>query len=127
MKKLIALKDGKEIEVLVERVGTKTWFHYEGKTTSIESSHGSSRRSGKDSASTHPGQILAPMPGKILKLNSSNESQVKAGDIILIMEAMKMEYSLAADVDGTVTGLNVSVGDQVNKDQLLAQIQGDEV
>ena len=99
MKKLIALKDGKEIEVLVERVGTKTWFHYEGKTTSIESSHGSSRRSGKDSASTHPGQILAPMPGKILKLNSSNESQVKAGDIILIMEAMKMEYSLAADVD----------------------------
>ena len=57
--------------------------------------------------------IDAPMPGKIIKLVANVGQQVKAGDVLLILEAMKMQNEIAADADGVVKGFNVDAGQSV--------------
>ncbi len=65
-------------------------------------------------------QILSPMPGTILKTNVTEGQSVKAGDVVLILEAMKMENEIVAPCDGTVKQLLVSKGSTVDTDQILA-------
>lgn len=65
-------------------------------------------------------QILSPMPGTILKTNVTEGQSVKAGDIVLILEAMKMENEIVAPCDGTIKQLLVSKGSTVDTDQILA-------
>ena len=57
--------------------------------------------------------IDAPMPGKIVKLVASEGQAVKAGDVLLILEAMKMRNEITADADGTVKTFNVAAGQSV--------------
>ena len=57
--------------------------------------------------------IDAPMPGKIVKLVASDGQAVKAGDVLLILEAMKMQNEIAADADGVVKTFNVTAGQSV--------------
>ena len=64
-------------------------------------------------------QITSPMPGTILKLNIAEGQAVKAGDVVLILEAMKMENEIVAPQDGTVASINVSKGDSVEAGQTL--------
>ena len=65
-------------------------------------------------------QITSPMPGTILKLNVAEGQAVKAGDVVLILEAMKMENESVAPCDGTIKQLLVSKGSTVDTDQILA-------
>ena len=57
--------------------------------------------------------IAAPMPGKIIKLVASEGQAVKAGDVLLILEAMKMQNEITADKDGTVKSFSVAAGQSV--------------
>ena len=57
--------------------------------------------------------IDAPMPGKIVKMVASEGQAVKAGDVLLILEAMKMQNEIAADADGVVKTFNVTAGQSV--------------
>ncbi len=57
--------------------------------------------------------IDAPMPGKIVKLVASEGQAVKAGETLLILEAMKMQNEIAADADGVVKTFNVAAGQSV--------------
>ena len=65
-------------------------------------------------------QITSPMPGTILKLNVAEGQAVKAGDVVLILEAMKMENEIVAPCDGTIKQLLVSKGSTVDTYQILA-------
>lgn len=65
-------------------------------------------------------QITSPMPGTILKLNVAEGQAVKAGDVVLVLEAMKMENEIVAPCDGTIKQLLVSKGSTVDTDQILA-------
>ena len=67
-------------------------------------------------------KIIAPMPGSILSVNVSVGNAVKAGDIIVILEAMKMENEIVAPCDGTVKQVLTQKGSNVNTDDLLAVI-----
>lgn len=58
-------------------------------------------------------QVSAPMPGTILEVKTSNGAQVKKGDVLFILEAMKMENEIFAPCDGTVSGLNITAGTSV--------------
>ena len=66
--------------------------------------------------------VLSPMPGTILSVNVNVGSSVKAGDILLILEAMKMENEIVAPCDGTVRQLTVQKGSTVATDALLAVV-----
>jgi len=58
--------------------------------------------------------VEAPLPGKILRINVSAGNQVKRGDLLLILEAMKMENEILAPVDGVVDSVLVSPNQTVN-------------
>lgn len=68
------------------------------------------------------GGCVAPMPGKIIELRVAEGDEVAAGQVLLIMEAMKMEHSVTAPSDGTVQQVSVSAGDQVDADALLVVV-----
>jgi len=66
--------------------------------------------------------ITAPMPGKIVSLKFSKGQQVKTGEVVLILEAMKMEQEIKSSVSGTVIDILVTIGDSVKKEQSLIVI-----
>lgn len=66
--------------------------------------------------------VAAPMPGKILGVKASVGQAVKKGEVMLILEAMKMENEIVAPSDGTVASINVSVGDAVEAGATLATL-----
>ena len=68
--------------------------------------------------------VSAPMPGNILKVNVSVGQKVKAGDVLVVLEAMKMENEIMAPCDGTVSAVPVSKGSTVNTGDLLVAIGG---
>ena len=68
-------------------------------------------------------QITAPMPGNVLDVKVSNGQAVKKGDVLMILEAMKMENEILAPCDGTVQSVSVSKGATVNSGALLCVIQ----
>lgn len=63
--------------------------------------------------------IDAPMPGKVVKLVAAEGAAVKAGDVLLILEAMKMQNEITADADGTVKKFNVAAGQSVKAHESL--------
>lgn len=65
-------------------------------------------------------QVNAPMPGKILSVKANVGQTVKKGDVILLLEAMKMENEVVAPGDGTIASINVASGDMVEAGDVLA-------
>ena len=63
--------------------------------------------------------IDAPMPGKVIKLVASEGQAVKAGEVLLILEAMKMQNEIPADADGVVKKFNVAAGQSVKAHESL--------
>lgn len=66
--------------------------------------------------------VKAPMPGTILKVNVTAGQSVKAGDIMFILEAMKMENEIVAPSDGTVSQIVTAKGSSVATDDVLAYL-----
>jgi len=62
------------------------------------------------------------MPGKILGLKVSPGQAVKRGDVLILLEAMKMENEIVAPSDGTVASVNVAIGDSVEAGATLATL-----
>ncbi|MEE6137913.1 acetyl/propionyl/methylcrotonyl-CoA carboxylase subunit alpha [Mycobacterium sp. 050128] len=69
-------------------------------------------------------EVLSPMPGSVIAVQVDSGAEVSEGDVVVVVEAMKMEHSLAAPISGRVE-LLVSVGDQVTVDQVLARLVPD--
>ena len=66
--------------------------------------------------------VLAPMPGKIFKINVQKGDSVKRGDVVCILEAMKMENEIMASQDGTIGDISVVVGQTVSTGDPLVTI-----
>lgn len=66
--------------------------------------------------------VKAPMPGKISALKAEAGSAVKRGDVLLVLEAMKMQNDITASADGTLHEMRVNVGDNVKTGDVLAVI-----
>lgn len=67
-------------------------------------------------------KISAPMPGKILAIKANVGQSVKKGDVVMVLEAMKMENEIVAPSDGTIASVNVAVGDSVESGDTLASL-----
>ena len=66
--------------------------------------------------------VKAPMPGNIMKVNVKVGSSVKKGDVLMVLEAMKMENDICAPEDGTVASVEVAQGATVETDALLVTL-----
>lgn len=117
--------NGNAYEVQVEELGTS------GESVARPQSQVASQPATKKAATPKKvasasavgsGSVLAPMPGTISKVNVSEGQSVSKGDILLILEAMKMENEILAPSDGTVKEVKASKGSSVNSGDLLVTI-----
>ena len=76
----------------------------------------------KSGASAGGEKVTAPMPGNILAVNVTNGQNVKKGDVLMVLEAMKMENEIMAPCNGKINSLSVSKGATVNSGDLLCAI-----
>lgn len=68
-------------------------------------------------------QLKAPMPGLIIDIRVSDNEEVKKGDILIILEAMKMENILKSPTDGIIKKIKVNKGAKVEKNEILIEFQ----
>jgi len=68
------------------------------------------------------GDVSSPMPGKVVSIKVNLGDRVKRGDVLLTVEAMKMENEIHSPIDGTVSEIFVKVGDSVNPDECLVRV-----
>ncbi|MDI3312264.1 MAG: biotin/lipoyl-binding protein [Thermoanaerobacterium sp.] len=126
MRKFIVTVNGKKYDVEVEEVkdivrekksAEETVVKNEAKA-SANSTQVEVKNEVKDGA-----PINAPMPGTILDVKVSQGQTVKKGDVLLILEAMKMENEITSPYDGTVISINVSKGASVNTGDVLLYVK----
>ena len=72
------------------------------------------------------GSLLAPMPGKVVKVQASVGATVAKGEVLVVVEAMKMEHSVRSPSDGTVVEVRVAEGDQVDADEVMVVVDEEE-
>jgi pyruvate carboxylase subunit B len=70
-----------------------------------------------------PGDVVPPMPGRVVKILAAVNDRVKSGDPLLIIEAMKMESRVPAPIDGTVSAILVTEGENVKPDETVIQLE----
>lgn len=75
------------------------------------------------STSASSEKIISPMPGNILSVNVSAGDTIKKGDVLMILEAMKMENEIMASRDGKVTSVAITKGTHVESGTLLCEIE----
>jgi acetyl-CoA/propionyl-CoA carboxylase biotin carboxyl carrier protein len=115
--------DGKSANVRGMRIGDNVWLHVNGETWVVDQRPKVARpRDGAKSAA-QGGEIRSPMPGKILKVNVQVGQKVQARQVLIIMDAMKMEYSLTSPGVGIVKEISVRENQQVELEQVLAKLE----
>ncbi len=117
-------------EVVLETAGVRRTYriHRAAGQTFVDGPDGSSAfrdvpRFADPNAVAHAGSLLAPMPGTVIRVLASTGDTVSAGAALVVLEAMKMEHTVAAPVDGVVGELHVAPGDQVETRQVLAVVE----
>ena len=71
------------------------------------------------------GSLLAPMPAAVMSVAVTEGQEVKKGDVVVVLEAMKMQHTITAPYDGVVTELSATAGAQVESGAVLAVIEGE--
>ena len=116
---LVVTVDGVRREYTVADDDHQIWLYGDGRTVLVEEVREAPVRAGDE----HSGdaELTSPMPGSVVAVGVENGAQVAAGDLVIAVEAMKMEHSLRSPVAGEVE-LLAAVGDQVTRGQVLARI-----
>ncbi len=104
----------------VVKVRDDWWIHIDGSIHVLSIDEQGLGGSGDE------GGMSAPMPGKILELLCSIGDQVETGQTLIVMEAMKMEHRIAANVSGTIATIHHEVGEQVAAGATLIDIDSEE-
>lgn len=116
--------NGKDTQVDAEIIDKKIWFKLDQQIYSydlVDLAEGHYKKSKATAKSAD--KITAPMPGKVTKVFVSVGQSVSKGDALLVMEAMKMEYTLKADIEATVEKVLVAAQDQVALGSLMVQLK----
>jgi len=119
--KLTVEVGGKRLEVVVPAdlaVTRRTNVASSGAERARGTSHGRRRSAPAGSGDT----LVSPMQGTIIKIAVTEGQRVSAGDVIVVLEAMKMEQPLTAHKGGTVTGLSVEVGQTVTAGAAICEL-----
>jgi acetyl/propionyl-CoA carboxylase alpha subunit len=116
----LGLRDGGvQTVAFVASSGETTWVFHEGRTyvARVEAEGTAGRRS------THgEGSLMAPMPATVIGVNVKTGDAVKAGDVLILLEAMKMELPLRAAGDAVVAAVHCSTGDLVQPNVSLIDL-----
>lgn len=111
--------EGQRVNAHVSSDGAKRWVTINGETMMLTKTSGAKRGIRRD----HAGGLIAPMPGQVRSVSVRVGDQVKKGQTLLTMEAMKMEIRIQALKDGKVSALYVQDGQTVEREQILIEVE----
>tara|TARA_B100000965_G_scaffold50592_1_gene37360 strand:- start:1428 stop:1838 length:411 start_codon:yes stop_codon:yes gene_type:complete len=120
--------DGEDFEVSMEKEGDFWKVAVEGKVFSIKVDGGkgdslSPRKKKGARKAKRSGVVSSSIPGKIISISVSQEEFVSEGDVIMILEAMKMQNEIQAPISGKITELNCEPGDSIEANSPLMVIE----
>jgi len=122
---LVAIRvDGREHPVVTAAEGKRIWVWCDGAANAFERiSVGRAASAAAGASSREPGgDLISPMPGRVRRLLVADGTAVARGDVLLVLEAMKMEHAIRSPRDGTVR-LRVAEGDLVEAGVELAAVE----
>jgi 3-methylcrotonyl-CoA carboxylase alpha subunit len=110
----------RSVQAWAVTAGEKIWVFLDGAVYTFERAGAGARRRSVG----HHGSLAAPMPGTVRQVTVAAGDAVRKGDVLIVLEAMKMELPVRAIGDGTVTGINCREGELVQAGQTLVEIDG---
>jgi acetyl/propionyl-CoA carboxylase alpha subunit len=121
-------REASELHVLCDGVRKRYVLHVDGERVQLDSGvridlRDRTRLPPGGEGGAGSGRIVSPMEGKLVELRVSEGGAVQRGDVLLVIEAMKLQNNVLADVDGTVARVGATMGDQVGIGQLLVEIE----
>ena len=115
----LIVRDGDRVmRLYAVAAGGTTWVFHDGVTYELEE-----QRSGHARASAPPGSLTAPMPATVVDVKVKAGDAVKRGDILIVLEAMKMELPVRAPADGRVAAVHCEPGQMVQPDTSLIELE----
>lgn len=122
--RLSVISDNKPYTVFMAEDEKNKYVAIHGKYFVFDKMESAEAKSFEDTADVVDGKqiVKPPMPGSIVKVNVGVNTEVKKGDTLIIVEAMKMEHAISALINGKVTCLNVKQGEMVDADKVLMEI-----
>lgn len=112
--------DGRADLVYVAGPANDRWAFANGEVYRLKQEASRPRRSSKGDATE---TLMAPMPATVLKVSVAPGAHVKAGDSLIVLEAMKMEIALRAPHDGVVAAVNCKEGELVQPESVLVELK----
>ncbi|MDP9245931.1 MAG: hypothetical protein M3O64_04685, partial [Chloroflexota bacterium] len=100
--------------------GTEVWVKWRGETYLLDTA---GRERSVDALAGTESEITAPMPGVVLAVHARAGQRVKRGDLVCVVEAMKMELRVEAPAEGTIRSVLCAQGDQVRRGERLAEFE----
>ena len=111
--------DGVRKRVAIARAGATTWVFVDGNTFTLTDGQGGAARA----KSGGTGSVMSPMPATVVSINTSAGAQVKDGDVLIVLEAMKMELPIKAPRAGVVKAVHCSKGELVQPGTDLVELE----
>ena len=105
-----------EKRVVTVKTPKGVWVSYRGRSHFVQNESATAGQVQGDD------QVVAPMTGKIIEISAAEGTEVKAGDIVVTMEAMKMEYRVESPRDGVVEKVLVAAEELVDQGTLLVKL-----
>jgi acetyl-CoA/propionyl-CoA carboxylase biotin carboxyl carrier protein len=116
---LLVSLDGRRAERwILARERERVWLASRGRAFEV-----SSRARAREGEAAGDSDVRAPMPGSVVAVHARAGDEVARGDVLLVLESMKMELQITAPHDGRVAALHVAAGDQVPLDSVLASME----
>ncbi len=78
--------------------------------------------SAEKAAQSHQGEVASPMPGTVIAVHKNEGAEVKAGEVVLVLEAMKMENEITAPADGKITAMYCRLNQTVSGGEILFEV-----
>jgi len=114
--------DGQEHPVVTAVEGSRVWVWCDGVASAFERVSDRRSSAGAGAPRETGGDLISPMPGRVRRLLVEDGARVARGDVLLVLEAMKMEHAIRSPMDGTVR-LRVAEGDLVEAGVELAAVE----
>jgi geranyl-CoA carboxylase alpha subunit len=129
---MLLASDGRWATLELDGIRQRLAYHLEGDNLWLYGHNGNlqltdiTHQPASSAAGTGSGSVKAPMDGAIVEVLVEEGRSVSKGQLLVVLEAMKMEHPLKASIDGVVRRIGVSRGDQVKNRQLLVEIEAAE-
>ncbi len=108
---------GRKIRVAVVRTADGVWIGWPGRSKFF-----APERSARSAPASVERELRAPMTGRVAELKATPGAKVKAGEVLVVLEAMKMEYRLTAGRDAAVESVSCKEGERVDLGQVLVRL-----